>query len=304
MKKFLIFGINKKIHSTSRVTSELEKINASYDFIKWSSLIFIDGTPMADGKIIHLKTYSAAFYDIPSYYLLLDKKTGARTAFDLDNELDVVLKKIKTANLPAMNRDFLIKHPFYNKFTQSDIFNRKKITSIPTLHLNDNKYEKALAALRLAGFKFPLVIKESGGGLGEQVWKIENDNALKNFLKTRRNTSLIYQPFIKNSGDFRVLVIGKKSVGIMKRSAQKNEWRNNFALGGKVSAYKDPKMERFAENVCAKMEMDYAGVDILKTRTGYVVIEVNSFARFEGFEKTHPDKNIGALIVKYLSSKK
>ena len=90
----------------------------------------------------------------------------------------------------------------------------------------------------------------------------------------------------------------------MKRSAQKDEWRNNFALGGKVTTHKDPKMELFAEKVCRKMGIDYAGVDILKTAKGYLVIEVNSFARFEGFEKTYPEKNIGALVVKYLLSKK
>ena len=303
MKKFLIFGINKKVHSTLRVMEELEKINAPYDFIKWSSLLFINGSLITDGKVVNLKKYLAVFYDIPSYYLLLDKKTTAKTAFDLDNEFNVVLKKIKAANLPAMNREFLINHPFYNKFTQSEIFSHKKISSIPTLHLADNKYTKAVTALKVAAFDFPLVIKESDGGLGEQVWKIENDRKLKAFLSSRRNINLVYQPFIKNSGDFRVLIIGKKSAGIMKRSAQKKEWRNNFALGGKISAYRDTKMDLFAENVCAKMGLEYAGVDILKTRTGYVVIEVNSFARFEGFEKAYPTKNIGALIVKYLSSK-
>jgi RimK family alpha-L-glutamate ligase len=169
--------------------------------------------------------------------------------------------------------------------------------------LTDNTYEKVVLALRKASFKFPLVVKESGGGLGGQVWKLGNYESLKKFLKNKKNANFIYQPFIENDGDFRVLVISGKSLGIMKRSAQKREWRNNFALGGKIEAYRDPAMERFAEDVCNKMGMDYAGIDILKVKKRYVVIEVNSFARFKGFEQTYPQINVGETIVDYLSQR-
>ena len=303
-RKILVLGISESVHTTARILEELNERSISYIFIKWSSLIFLNGKILANGKELKLKNYSAAFYDIPSYYLV-NKKTGQKTmAFDLDNELDLLLKEFKKNKLPAINRDFLIDHPFYNKFTQSIIFGKNNIAAIPTLHLADNKYGKVLKEIKMAGFKFPLVVKESDGGLGEQVHKIGNAVKLEKLLTDKRNVSLVYQPFIKNSGDFRVIIIGKKSIGIMKRSAQKKEWRNNFALGGKIEKYEDRAMEKFAEKVCRKMGIEYAGVDILKTEAGYLIIEINSFARFEGFEKTHPEKNIAKIIINYLLSKK
>lgn len=304
MERVLVLGINKSIHTTLKIIKELEKEKVLYVFLSWKSISFLNGRMRSNGKRIGLKSYSAVFYDVPSYYLIVNKKVARKIPFDLDNELDLVLKKLKKNKIPAINRDFLISYPFYNKFTQSELFNQKKIPTIPTLHLTDNECNKVISEIKTAGFKFPLVIKESNGGLGEQVWKIENTQKLRSFLKNKRNQNLIYQPFIKNRGDFRVLVIGGRSVGIMKRTARKNEWRNNFALGGSINAHKEREMEIFAESACARMGLEYAGVDILKAGKGYLVIEVNSFANFEGFEKVYPSKNIGKLIVKYLLSKR
>lgn len=302
MKKLLVLGINQKVHSTLRIVEELEKAKIPYDFIKWGSLFFLNGRLWSGSKPVRIKDYGAVAYDVPNY-CVNQGKTTERLSFDLKNELSIFLKKLKEAGVCAMNRDFLLDYAFYNKFTQSEIFSRKKISAIPTLHLTDNKYEKTMEALRQALFKFPLVVKESNGGLGRKVWKIETEKALRDFLSARRSTNLIFQPFIKNTGDFRVLIVGGRSMGIMKRSAQRGEWRNNFALGGRVSAYRDPAMEKFAETACRRMGMDYAGVDILKTRQGYLVIEVNAFACFEGFEKVYPRKNIGKKIINYLISK-
>lgn len=304
MKKILVFGINKKVHSVLRVVEELEKANIPYTFAKWNLLSFFEGKLLINGERLELKEYSSAFFNVPNYYLISKKKKDRPLAFDLDNEFMIVLKEIERHNILAMNRSFFINTPFYNKFTQSSIFAQKNIPSIPTLHLSDNGYNKVITAIESISLTFPIVAKESDGGLGDQVWKLENKKELKKFLRSRRNLNLIYQPFLKNKGDYRVLIIGGKSIGIMKRSAQGKEWKNNFALGGNISAYTDPKMEIFAENACEKMGLDYAGVDIFKIHGNYLIIEINAFAKFEGFEKVYTKKNVGALIVKYLTLKK
>jgi RimK family alpha-L-glutamate ligase len=300
MKKILVVGINEKIHTTARLIEEARKKKIALTFIRWGSLFFKNNEAFAKDKKIHWATFKSAFFDVPSFYVNPKGQKRKRIAFDLDNDLNILLNTLCEKNISSANRDFMLKYPYYNKFTQSQIFSSSNIPAIPTLHLADNKLDKVLGALRIAKFKFPLVVKESDGGLGENVWKLNNKKELEAFVEIRRNMNLIYQPFMKNDGDFRVLVIRGKSMGIMKRKAKGKEWRNNFALGGIIEKYEDKKMERFAETVAKKMSLDYAGIDIFKFSEGYRVIEVNIFARFEGFEKTYPKINIAEEILKFL----
>jgi RimK family alpha-L-glutamate ligase len=303
MKKILIFGVSEKTHTILRIIDECKKAELPFKLFKWSSLSFRDNKIYSQKKLIDTSLFSAVFFDVPSYYAFSVHKKKNKIAFDLDNELIVLLGHLKKKNVFAINREALLEYPYYNKFTQAFTFSDKKIKTIPTLHLVDNKPEKVLATLKNNDFKFPIVVKESNGGLGEQVWKAKSKNELEKIIAKKRNTNLIYQPFLKNQGDFRVLVIGGKSLGIMKRVAQKNEWRNNFALGGKIIPYFDKKMEKFAEDACKKMNLQYAGVDVFKSGGKYLVIEVNIFARFEGFERTYPQKNVAGEIVKLLKKK-
>ncbi len=302
MKKILIVGINEKIHSTKRFIQALKKNQIPYSFFKWGSFIFYERGIFSENTRLNLNEFSAVFCDIPSYNVHLKKDASQnKIHFRLNNELHELLKRIKKSKLPIINRDFLIRHPFYNKFTQAEIFSECAIEAIPTFHLSDNKPSMVLDSMRLFDIRFPLVIKQSDGGMGQFVWKAEDETELKKILCEKRNVSLIYQPFIENDGDFRILIVSGKSLGIMRRSAKEGEWKNNFALGGKVFPHKELEMENFAKNVCQKMGMDYAGVDIFKTKTGYKVIEVNVFACFEGFEKVFPKINVAEHILKFLT---
>jgi RimK family alpha-L-glutamate ligase len=301
MKKILIVGINEKVHSTLRLIQALKKNNLSYSFIKWGSFVFYEHAIYSENHPINLQEFSAVFCDIPSYNLCLKKGTAQnKVHFRLNNELHELLKRIEKMGLSTLNRDFLIKHPFYNKFTQAQLFTERDIDAIPTFHLSDNKLSLVLASMKLFNIKFPLVVKQSEGGMGEFVWKANDATELEKILCNKRNSSLIYQPFVENSGDFRILIVDGKSLGVMKRTAKKGEWKNNFALGGKVLPHKDSKMEKFAQNVCQKMGLDYAGIDIFKTKSGYKVIEVNVFACFEGFEKVFTKADIPQHILNFL----
>lgn len=59
-------------------------------------------------------------------------------------------------------------------------------------------------------------------------------------------------------------------------------------------------MERFARKIAKKLDLDYVGIDLLKTNNQYLIIELNIFASFEGFEKTYPEKNIAKELVNFL----
>jgi len=297
MKKILLIGISENLRITTRIMEEAARSNHSVCFIKWRSLVFRKDGLYSDDKEIYPGDYSLVFLDIPIYDVVTDKEKGVRLPFDLCNECCLLLKIFRKNKVPVINGEFILKNQYYNKFTQALIFSEHKIPSIPTVHFADNNPQKMPALLRKANFNFPLVVKESFGGMGKDVWKMKNKKELTAFFEQKRNTNYVIQPYVKNDGDYRVLIIGGKSLGIMKRKARKGEWKNNFALGGKIEAYKDKKMERFAEKACKKIGLDYAGVDILKGDGKYLVIEINVFARFEGFEKTFPGVNVPRAII-------
>ncbi|MCX6761704.1 MAG: ATP-grasp domain-containing protein [Candidatus Moranbacteria bacterium] len=299
MKKVLIISVKESSHRTDRAIDQLKKINCPYEFIRWKSLVFKNGELFSADKKINLKKFCAVFFDIPRYEVILRKK-NQQFSFNLSNELFLLFDQCRKFNIKVINRNFILSHPHYNKFTLSQAYFEKNLSAIPTLHFTDNKFEHICESLENFDIKLPIVVKQSDGSMGEQVWKISTLPDLRKLLETKRADNLVFQPFIKNQGDFRILVIGGKSMGIMKRTAQNGEWKNNYSLGGKIKKYADKKMERFSEKVARKLDLDYVGIDLLKTKDDYLIIELNIFASFEGFEKTYPKINIAKELVNLL----
>ena len=300
-KKILIVGISKQVHTTKKILEEVALRNCDFEFIKWGTLVFFGGEIFCGNRVIKIEEFSAIFCDIPSYKLYLNKKNKKDSLyFRLYNELHELCSLALSLDISLLNKQFMLEYPFYNKFTQERIFGKKNIEAIPTLHLSDNKLAKVKIALGQFGIDYPVVVKQSEGGMGQAVWLAKNDEELEDLIVQKRNQSLIYQPFIKNDCDYRVLVIGGKAQGIMKRIAKTGEWKNNFALGGSVESFQDEKMEKFCEEAAKKMNLDYVGLDIFKIGDKYKVIETNIFACFEGFEEAFPKKNVAASILNFL----
>jgi RimK family alpha-L-glutamate ligase len=224
--------------------------------------------------------------------------------YNLENELNILLGILKEKNIYTPNHAFFLKYPFYNKFSQMHIFASKKIPAPKTLHLCDNRKDKVLELLKKHGLSFPLVAKESYGGGGNNVWKISDKKSLENFIENRRNANILFQSYLKNTADYRAIVINGKCLGLMKRSAQGNQWKNNFSLGGKIEKYVDPKMSRFAVSACKKMGLEMAGLDILATKDGFKIIEANLFFGLDGFQSVHPKIDVSREIINLIISKK
>ena len=87
----------------------------------------------------------------------------------------------------------------------------------------------------------------------------------------------------------RVLIIGNKVVGAMKRQAQKGEFRSNLHRGGTASSIRLTAEERETARAAAKvLGLNVAGVDLLQTKDGPKVLEVNSSPGLEGIERKRP----------------
>lgn len=103
--------------------------------------------------------------------------------------------------------------------------------------------------------------------------------------------------------DIRVFVVGNKVVAAMERKAKKGEFRANFHLGGSICVTDLSQEERkFAICATRALGLDYAGVDILRTKDGAKVLEVNSCPGLEGISQA-TGINVAEHIIKYAVKK-
>jgi ribosomal protein S6--L-glutamate ligase len=150
----------------------------------------------------------------------------------------------------------------------------------------------------------PVVVKLLEGTQGKGVVLAETRKAAESVVEAFRglNANFLVQEFIKEAGgaDIRCFVIGDKVVASMKRQAQEGEFRSNLHRGGSSKLIKITPEERSTAVRSAKiMGLNVAGVDILRSNHGPVVIEVNSSPGLEGIE-TATGKDIAGQIISYI----
>jgi ribosomal protein S6--L-glutamate ligase len=150
----------------------------------------------------------------------------------------------------------------------------------------------------------PLVIKLLEGTQGIGVVLAETHKAAESvieaFLGLKAN--ILVQEYIKEAGgaDIRCFVIGDKVVAAMKRQALPGEFRSNLHRGGSASIIKiTPEERSTAVRAANIMGLNVAGVDILRSNHGAVVMEVNSSPGLEGIESA-TGKDIAGMIIEFI----
>lgn len=152
----------------------------------------------------------------------------------------------------------------------------------------------------------PVVIKLLEGTQGLGVVLAENKKAAKSVIEAFHGvkTRIIVQEFIKESkgADIRVLVVDGEVVGAMKRQAKEGEFRSNLHRGGTATIVKLSRQEKHAAILAAKkIGLGIAGVDMLPSKRGPMIIEVNSSPGLEGIEGA-TKANIAGKIIQYLEN--
>jgi ribosomal protein S6--L-glutamate ligase len=150
----------------------------------------------------------------------------------------------------------------------------------------------------------PLVVKLLQGTQGIGVVLAETKKAAQSVVEAFRGLKahFLVQEFIKESGgeDIRCLVVGDRVVGSMLRKGQEGEFRSNLHRGGESRNIKiTPDERKTAVNAAKIMGLNVAGVDLLRSEKGPLVIEVNSSPGLQGIEAS-TGKNIAESIIKYI----
>ena len=150
----------------------------------------------------------------------------------------------------------------------------------------------------------PLVIKLLEGTQGIGVVLAETRKAAESVIEAFMGlkANIMVQEYIKESGgaDIRCLVVGDRVVASMKRQAKPGEFRSNLHRGGSAELIKITPEERSTAKRAAKiMGLNVAGVDLLRSNHGPLVMEVNSSPGLEGIENA-TGKDIAGMIIKFL----
>ncbi len=136
----------------------------------------------------------------------------------------------------------------------------------------------------------PLVLKILEGTQGVGVVLVETQKAAKSVLDAfyGMDVSLLVQEFIEEAGgsDIRAIVVDGEVVGAMKRQGAEGDFRSNLHQGGSATVHKLSRKEKSTALAAAKaMGLGVCGVDMIPSKRGPLVMEVNSSPGFEGIEK-------------------
>ncbi|MEX0608335.1 MAG: 30S ribosomal protein S6--L-glutamate ligase [Balneolaceae bacterium] len=150
----------------------------------------------------------------------------------------------------------------------------------------------------------PLIVKLLEGTQGYGVVLAPTKKAAESMIEAFHSMKarVIVQEFISESkgADIRAFIVDGKVVGAMKRQGKEGEFRSNLHQGGSGTLIKLTKKERSAALTAAKaMDLPVAGVDLLQSERGPLILEVNSSPGLEGIEKT-TQKDIAGTIIRYI----
>ena len=171
--------------------------------------------------------------------------------------------------------------------------------AVPRTVLTRGKGNIADAVERVGGL--PAIIKLRQGTQGIGVMIAHSMAEIGSIADAMWNLGqeILLQEFVAESKgqDVRVLVVGDRAVGAMRRTARKGEFRSNLHRGGEGEKIALPaSYAKCALRTARVLGLEVAGIDLLESASGPLVLEANSSPGFEGLEKA-TEEDIAGIIV-------
>jgi ribosomal protein S6--L-glutamate ligase len=285
--KIAIISRNSKLYSTSRMVEEAQ---ARGHEVRVIDPLRCYMTIASQRPTIHYKGEELTEYDA------IIPRIGASITFFGT----AVVRQFEMMNVYSINESVAISRS-RDKLRSLQLLARKGIGLPVTGFAHSTQYTKDL--INLAGGT-PLVIKLLEGTQGIGVVLAETRKAAESVIEAFRGlkANILVQEFIKEAkgADLRCFVIGDKVVAAMKRQGGEGEFRSNLHRGGNATLAKLTPEERLTAVRAARiMGLNVAGVDLLRSNHGPVVMEVNSSPGLEGIEKA-TEKNVAGMIINFI----
>ena len=290
-----------------------------------------------NGIIIVNQTIGHNQYKIDRFKEEFSKRNIQLDVFINDGTLAVIKDNNIVINLPKadfvfyLDKDIylarLLEKAGYRLFNRADFIklcDDKMLTFIRCAN-EDIRMPKTIAGplvytdLQESNYKFldavvdelslPMVVKKVYGSLGEGVYLVKTKEELRNLYTQIARNPIIFQEYVKDSvgQSIRVLIIDGKVFGSFIRK-NTGDFRSNFGeTAGSQTLKEKAKYEGFAQEIADKLNIEYAGIDLLIYKDKQPILcEINSNAFFEEFEKvTKLDvaKAVADMVIKMVNNR-
>jgi len=285
--KLCILSRGPKLYSTARLVEEAKLAGHEVEVID-PTRCFMN---IASGKpIVHYKKR-----DLDSFDAVIPRIGASITFYGT-----AVLRQFEMSGAYAVNESVAISRS-RDKLRSLQIMSKHGLGMPITGFAHSTRMTNDL--IKMVGGA-PCIIKMLEGTQGKGVVLAESNKAAEGVIDMLRglNAHFLVQEFIKEAGgaDIRCFVVGDKVIASMMRQGAEGEYRSNLHLGGSAKAITITPAERAAAMKAAKvMGLNVAGVDILRSKRGPLIMEVNSSPGLEGIEK-YTEKNVASSIIKYI----
>jgi ribosomal protein S6--L-glutamate ligase len=232
---------------------------------------------------------------LPKYDAVIPRIGASVTYYGL-----AVLRQFEMMNVWSLNESVAIGRS-RDKLRSLQILARKGLGLPVTAFAHDPRQTDEV--IEMVGGA-PVVIKLLEGTQGIGVVLGETEKSARSVIEAFRgaNVNILVQEFIKEAkgADIRAFVIGNKVVAAMERQGSDGDFRSNLHRGGSAKAIKiTPEERSTAVRAARAMGLNVAGVDMLRSNHGPVIMEVNSSPGLEGIEKTS-GKDIATKIITFI----
>ncbi|GAB4163537.1 MAG: 30S ribosomal protein S6--L-glutamate ligase [Rickettsiaceae bacterium] len=211
-----------------------------------------------------------------------------------------VLRQFEVAGIYVLNGSVAITRS-RDKLRAHQLLARREVSMPNTSYANSGNVTRDL--IKSVG-GVPLIVKVTESTQGKGVLLAETFKAAESlinaFLDLQAN--FLVQEFIKESAgsDIRCFVVGERVVAAMKRQGPEGEFRSNLHAGGSAASIKITPQERAIAVEAAKvMGLKVAGVDLVRSSRGPLVLEVNSSPGLEGIESA-TGVNVAEAMIKFI----
>lgn len=145
----------------------------------------------------------------------------------------------------------------------------------------------------------PFILKEGCGSFGQQVYLVQDLDQAERLVRQAAGAPLLFQRFVAESAgrDLRLYVVGGRVVAAMMRRNDAGDFRANIQIGGHALAYHPTREEaQLAVDACRQLGLHFGGVDLLLSKDGPLVCEVNSNAHFRALRELSGVDPAAAII--------
>lgn len=268
-----LLSVSMNVYSTKRIAEEAENLGHYIELIDHTKC----SVKLGSGK--------------PRVYYLNENVTDAfdaiipRIGAKVTRHGAAIVKQFEMNGVFSTARSLSISRA-RNKVRTLQILSRKHLPIPETLFsINPDDIEEQIELLGGP----PVIIKLQEGTQGLGVILAESKKSAKSIIDTfyKMDTSILIQKYIEESNgeDIRIFVVGNKVVASMKRSSPVDEFRSNVHRGGKTEAVEiTPKEKYIALKASEYLGLGVAGVDLIRSKKGPLLIEVNASPGLQGIE--------------------